>query len=247
MYATRDQFDEAIVRNVQYWRVKRFLGSGRWDQEETKNFWIACEIAKLFGNRSMVYAINRVSGALVVTWTEALGFQPLIFRGAENPMSKFFVDGQMIAQIRDRSDDEFDLKSLSGSTLVSLYNKYSGKEPLAKFSSKEEGVRRLTEVLKAVVPGEEAPTTEATEEVTVAKKTKKTTNGGGKRMKYDRDAKIEILVDANPIRESAKTHARFAGYRNGMKLGTALEKIEGLTMADVKYHITQKWIKLVSA
>lgn len=61
---------------------------------------------------------------------------------------------------------------------------------------------------------------------------------------YPRTAKITIAVDENPKRKGSGAHIRFAKYKNGQSIQSALDA--GITPADIKWDLEKGFIKLAA-
>ncbi len=61
---------------------------------------------------------------------------------------------------------------------------------------------------------------------------------------YPRTAKITIAVTENPKRKGSGAHLRFAKYKNGQSIQSALDA--GVTAADVKWDLEKGFIKLAA-
>jgi hypothetical protein len=60
--------------------------------------------------------------------------------------------------------------------------------------------------------------------------------------KFPADAKIKLLVDANPKRKGSACFKRFAKYKTGMSVAQALEK--GLTRPDLIWDVDRGFISI---
>lgn len=89
-----------------------------------------------------------------------------------------------------------------------------------------------------------AKTAAASKKAAPAKKSGAATGGGGagRRSNVNEKAKISLLVTENPKRAGSAAHDRFALYKNGMTVGTFLEK--GGSSADLRYDEEHGYIKL---
>lgn len=245
--SSSENYARSIVANANYWTVYDVKKNSR---VVFQDFTSARNYSTMQTSSSLVYAVSGSSQALYASWDgKEFQTQPEFQTGktGETKMSKFFYKGELIAKT-SRGDEEIVLEDQPNSALTMIYNRYKAadKPEVKKFSEKEVAIRRVADVLTtyAAVNNKEDPE--------MAKKTKKEAAAPkGGRAKYNRQAKIKLLVKENPLREGTKVCGLFAKYENGMTLEDALkisathkgEKVV-LAMPDVIYHISKGWIEL---
>lgn len=128
--------------------------------------------------------------------------------------------------------------TLSSWVLLAVYNGLSGKPPVARFSDRQAGARRLLELLGTVAqdgPALPEPTKEKSvsdNETEAAKR--------GRASKYKPTDRIKVLAEENPRREGSKGNARFSLYRDGMTVENYLSA--GGEMPGLIFDVNKKWV-----
>lgn len=152
--------------------------------------------------------------------------------------------------------EPLDLTVYSAVQLVALYNHLYPAAPVKEFNTKQVASDRIWTLLSALPPTvitEENNVTDTASVETTTTKPKKTRGApkaakapkakAGRVAKFADDSKIEMLVKENPKREGSGSYQRFAHYRNGMLVKTALDK--GVTRGDIIWDVEHKFIRII--
>jgi hypothetical protein len=100
---------------------------------------------------------------------------------------------------------------MNGAQLLEAYNKLSPTKRKAKFTNKEEAIKRIKPLLKT-------PEKPAAKKAATAKKTKAPSSS--------EDAVIRIKSDGNPRRDGTDAHLHFKAMMGGITVGKYLAKFE---------------------
>lgn len=244
MYTSREDFEVATARAAVAFTAVKFLGSARYVRAEAGTFQAAVTEARLLvePNRPvLIYGICPKGHDVILATVNPKGELVPAKTKKGQTMTSYLLHDNLIARANDGSDDEFRLETLSAKTLVALHNKVAEK-PVNKFQDNATAVARTAKVLAdkvGIAPAAKSAKEKEKSKVSEVKK--------AGRAKYDRAAKIRVLVEANPIRPSAKkTHTMFELYlaNDNLTVGEALEK--GVGIADLAYHVKKGWVELAA-